>query len=143
MLDKEVIVAIISVSGVLITAGITLVGYIWSKRQNKKVIFNQTVSEKRNIWLNEMRQYISEMLALANMAQNSYKPLEYYIARNQVVLRLNERETLHLMLHNQIKILDVCTSTNYLAIRDKVIELSKIILKEEWEKVKSEAKGEE
>ena len=60
MLDKEVIVAIISVSGVLITAGITLVGYIWSKRQNKKVIFNQTVSEKRNIWLNEMRQYISE-----------------------------------------------------------------------------------
>lgn len=129
MLDKEVIVAIISVSGVLITAGITLVGYIWSKRQNKKVIFNQTVSEKRNIWLNEMRQYISEMLALANMAQNSYKPLEYYIARNQVVLRLNERETLHLMLHNQIKILDVCTSTNYLAIRDKVIELSKIILK--------------
>ena len=79
MLDKEVIVAIISVSGVLITAGITLVGYIWSKRQNKKVIFNQTVSEKRNIWLNEMRQYISEMLALANMAQNSYKPLEYYV----------------------------------------------------------------
>ena len=143
MLDKEVIVAIISVSGVLITAGITLVGYIWSKRQNKKVIFNQTVSEKRNIWLNEMRQYISEMLALANMAQKIYKTIDYLLSRNQVVLRLNERETLHLMLHNQIKILDVCTSTNYLAIRDKVIELSKIILKEEWEKVKSEAKGEE
>ena len=142
-MTEKIIVACISSVGVIITAVIALIGYIWTKQHNKEVIFNQTVSERRNIWLNEMRRYLSEMLAQADKAQNSYKPLEYYRARNQVVLRLNTREALHLMLQHQIKILDTCTSANYTAARDNIIEISQIILKEEWEKVKSEAKGEE
>ena len=88
-----------------------------------------------------MREYLSEMLAQADKAQNSYKPLEYYRARNQVVLRLNLKESLHLMLLQQIKILDNCTIASYPTTRDNIIEISQIILKEEWEKVKSEAKG--
>lgn len=140
-MSNEVIVALIAASGVIITAGITLVGYIFTKRHNKKVIFNQTVSERRNIWLNEMREYISEMLAQADISQNKNNiPMEYYKAKNQVLLRLNLIEPLHKMLSQQIESLDNCE--NYQNTRDKIIEILQAILKEEWEKVKSEAKGE-
>lgn len=140
-MSNEVIVALIAASGVIITAGITLVGYIFTKRHNEKVIFNQTVSERRNIWLNEMREYISEMLAQADISQNKDNmPMEYYKAKNQVLLRLNLIEPLHKMLSQQIESLDNCE--NYQNTRDKIIEILQAILKEEWEKVKSEAKGE-
>ena len=140
-MSNEVIVALIAASGVIITAGITLVGYIFTKRHNEKVIFNQTVSERRNIWLNEMREYISEMLAQADISQNKDNmPMEYYKAKNQVLLRLNLIEPLHKMLSQQIESLDNCE--NYQNTRDKIVEILQAILKEEWEKVKSEAKGE-
>lgn len=140
-MSNEVIVALIAASGVIITAGITLVGYIFTKRHNEKVIFNQTVSERRNIWLNEMREYISEMLAQADISQNKDNmPMKYYKAKNQVLLRLNLIEPLHKMLSQQIESLDNCE--NYQNTRDKIIEILQAILKEEWEKVKSEAKGE-
>ena len=140
-MSNEVIVALIAASGVIITAGITLVGYIFTKRHNKKVIYNQTVSERRNIWLNEMREYISGMLAQADISQNKDNmPMEYYKAKNQVLLRLNLIEPLHKMLSQQIESLDNCE--NYQNTRDKIIEILQAILKEEWEKVKSEAKGE-
>ena len=140
-MTEKIIVACISSVGVIITVVIALIGYIWTKQHNKEVIFNQTVSERRNIWLNEMREYISEMLAQADKSQTNYKPLEYYKARHQVVLRLNLKETLHLMLLHQIKILDNCTTKSYPTARDNIIEISQAILKEEWEKVKLEAKG--
>ena len=140
-MSNEVIVALIAASGVIITAGITLVGYIFTKRHNEKVIFNQTVSKRRNIWLNEMRKYISEMLAQADISQNKDNmPMEYYKAKNQVLLRLNLIEPLHKMLSQQIESLDNCE--NYQNTRDKIVEILQAILKEEWEKVKSEAKGE-
>ena len=140
-MSNEVIVALIAASGVIITAGITLVGYIFTKRHNEKVIFNQTVSERRNIWLNEMREYISEMLAQADISQNKDNmPMKYYKAKNQVLLRLNLIEPMHKMLSQQIESLDNCE--NYQNTRDKIIEILQAILKEEWEKVKSEAKGE-
>lgn len=140
-MSNEVIVALIAASGVIITAGITLVGYIFTKRHNEKVIFNQTVSERRNIWLNEMREYISGMLAQADISQNKDNmPMEYYKAKNQVLLRLNLIEPLHKMLSQKIESLDNCE--NYQNTRDKIIEILQAILKEEWEKVKSEAKGE-
>ena len=44
------------------------------------------------------------------------------------------------MLSQQIESLDNCE--NYQNTRDKIIEILQAILKEEWEKVKSEAKGE-
>ena len=140
-MSNEVIVALIAASGVIITAGITLVGYIFTKRHNEKVIFNQTVSERRNIWLNEMREYISGMPAQADISQNKDNmPMEYYKAKNQVLLRLNLIEPLHKMLSQKIESLDNCE--NYQNTRDKIIEILQAILKEEWEKVKSEAKGE-
>lgn len=140
-MSKEVIAAIIALAGVILSVGISLMVSLLTRRYNYNQLFAETVSDSRNVWLNEMREYLSEMLAQADKAQNSYKPLEYYRARNQVVLRLNLKESLHLMLLQQIKILDNCTIASYPTTRDNIIEISQIILKEEWEKVKLEAKG--
>ncbi len=137
----EIADIIITAINVILTLSISLTVSLLSRRYNYHQLFAETVSDSRNIWLNEMREYLSEMLAQADKAQNSYKPLEYYRARNQVVLRLNLKESLHLMLLQQIKILDNCTIASYPTTRDNIIEISQIILKEEWEKVKSEAKG--
>ena len=140
-MSKEVRAAIIALAGVILSVGISLMVSLLTRRYNYNQLFAETVSDSRNVWLNEMREYLSEMLAQADKAQNSYKPLEYYRARNQVVLRLNLKESLHLMLLQQIKILDNCTIASYPTTRDNIIEISQIILKEEWEKVKLEAKG--
>ena len=140
-MPDEVIAAIIALAGVILSVGISLMVSLLTRRYNYNQLFAETVSDSRNVWLNEMREYLSEMLAQADKAQNSYKPLEYYRARNQVVLRLNLKESLHLMLLQQIKILDNCTIASYPTTRDNIIEISQIILKEEWEKVKLEAKG--
>ena len=137
----EIADIIITAINVILTLSISLTVSLLSRRYNYHQLFAETVSDSRNVWLNEMREYLSEMLAQADKAQNSYKPLEYYRARNQVVLRLNLKESLHLMLLQQIKILDNCTIASYPTTRDNIIEISQIILKEEWEKVKSEAKG--
>lgn len=138
---ETIIAAIISLLGVLLSLGISLLVALLTRRYNYHHLFAETVSSSRNTWLNEMREYISEMLAQADKSQTNYKPLEYYKARHQVVLRLNLKETLHLMLLHQIKILDNCTTKNYTTARDNIIEISQAILKEEWEKVKLEAKG--
>lgn len=132
-MSNEVIVALIAASGVIITAGITLVGYIFTKRHNKKVIYNQTVSERRNIWLNEMREYISGMLAQADISQNKDNmPMEYYKAKNQVLLRLNLIEPLHKMLSQQIESLDNCKIIKIHGT--KLLKFCKLFLKKNGKK---------
>lgn len=140
-MDPEETAALIALLGVVLSVIISFVVSYMARRYNYHHLFAETVSQSRNGWLNEMRGYISEMLAQADKSQTSYKPIEYYRARHQVVLRLNLTESLHLMLFQQIKILDNCTINNYAITRDNIIEISQAIFKEEWDKVKLEAKG--
>ena len=55
------------------------------------------------------------------------------------MLRLNLNEPLHLMLKNEILQLDNGKDDKTI---EKIILISQSLLKEEWEKVKKEAKGE-
>ena len=55
------------------------------------------------------------------------------------MLRLNLNEPLHLMLKNEILHLDNGKDDKTI---EKIILISQSLLKEEWEKVKKEAKGE-
>lgn len=113
-------------------------------RYNYKELFAETVSQSRNKWLNEMRAFISSMLAEAK--RPSEEPTDkrtnaYWKARNQIMLRLNLNEPLHIMLAKEIYDLDL-PSADIDDISNKIIEISQHLLKEEWEKVKKEAKGE-
>lgn len=141
IMEPEEVAALIALAGVILSVGISFGVSMLARRYNYHHLHAEIVSKSRNQWLNEMREYISEMLARANKAQNEYKPYEYYKARNQVVLRLNLREPLHAMMLQQIRALDNCTSNNYIVAIENIIEISQAILKEEWEKVKLEAAG--
>ena len=136
--------ALIALVGVLFS---TLLSLFVSKKTiqySYKDLFAKTVSQSRNKWLNEMRAFISSMLAEAK--RPSEEPTDkrtnaYWKARNQIMLRLNLNEPLHIMLAKEIYDLDL-PSADIDDISNKIIEISQHLLKEEWEKVKKEAKGE-
>lgn len=121
----------------------------------RRTIYNDSVSQRRNVWLNEMREYISKMLAYkkvfggSNPNQNQNQTpsadiekyiAEYEIAKNQVLIRLNMTEEKHILLKKAIEDLD-SGARDYDDVAPKLIEIARSILKEEWEKVKSETKG--
>ena len=111
----------------------------------KRTIYNDSVSQRRNVWLNEMREYISKMLAykkdLGDSKQNqTQSTAEYEIAKNQVLIRLNMTEEKHILLKKAIEDLD-SGARDYDDVAPKLIEIARSILKEEWEKVKRETKG--
>lgn len=113
-------------------------------RYNYKELFAETVSQSRNKWLNEMRAFISSMLAEAKRPSDEStdnRTNAYWKARNQILLKLNLNEPLHIMLAKEIYDLDL-PSADIDDISNKIIEISQQLLKEEWEKVKKEAKGE-
>ena len=89
--------------GAIVGALVTAVIGIFTLKFNYKQLFAETVSQSRNFWLNEMRENISIMLAEACKAGDYFKSEKYYVAQNQVLLRMNNKEPLHLMLTNEIK----------------------------------------
>lgn len=137
--------AVIAFIGVALSVGVSLIVSLWTRKYNYNQLFAETVSKSRNKWLNEMRGFISTMLTEAENSkrQNSATHTKkYWKARNEIVLRLNLTEPFHQALFNEIKQLDCLNNSNQKQTIDKIIFLSQAILKEEWEKVKSEAKGE-
>lgn len=147
-MEAEDIIALVAVIASFVTIIVTVITSSRTHRFNYKELFAKTVSESRNEWLKQMRDYISQMLAEASGCANNHgsahKSKEYYKARNEVMLRLNITEVDHLILKKHIEDLDECNSDSELiVIRDDIIDISNKILKDEWEKVKSEAKGEE
>ena len=123
-----------------------IVGALFTVAVTKLNNYNQSVSQCRNKWLNDMRENISNMLACKKAlddAENTEKKIElkreYEYAKNQTLLRLNLSENKHILLKVAIEELDLQGYSEEPA--QKIAEISRSILKEEWEKVKYEAKG--
>lgn len=137
--------ALIALGGVFLSAFVSYLVSVKTTRYNYKQLFAETVSQSRNKWLNEMREFISTILEVAKEECVSGKaPVasdEYLKARTEILLRLNMKESLHILLENEIEKLDHANSNNVDDISGKILTISRTILKEEWEKVKAEAKG--
>lgn len=133
--------------------------------------YGEIVSERRNVWLNEMRNNISRMLAYKkaiDCVEEEIKPQpqtkpqtktqtktktkgglfekkvklekEYELAKNEILIRLNLTEGKHQLLKAAIEEFD--TQDDYDSIAaEKILEISRSLLKDEWEKVKRETKG--
>lgn len=127
--------AVVGVASALITMK---VGY--------RQIFAETVSSSRNQWLVQMRGYISNMLACKqallkhNISEEELQK-EYYANRNEILLRLNLDEPMHVALKGLISQLDSSTKTKIDDISNKIGDVSRLLLKVEWERVKDEAGG--
>ena len=125
--------------------------------------YGEIVSERRNIWLNEMRNNISRMLAnkkAIDCIEEEIKPQtqpqtktkgglfekkvklekEYELAKNEVLIRLNLTEGKHQLLKEAIEEFDTKDDYDNIAA-EKILEISRSLLKDEWEKVKKETKG--
>ncbi len=139
-LTPEVTAALIALVGALISVVVTCVGIWINDRQIKSKMYANLVSGSRNTWLNEMREYIATLLAEAQKAGNDYKPKEYYVAQYQVLSRLNVTELKHKQLYESILKLERGGAEVYEEVSVSIILLSSLIFKEEWEKVKEEAK---
>ena len=142
-MDSDLITAIIALSGVVLFVVVSFIVSRGTSRYNYRQLFAKTVSESRNKWLNEMRGFISTMLAEVNFQPtNKTRTKKYWKARNEITLRLNLNEALHFALNNEILKLDCPNNANQNETINNIISISQEILKGEWEKVKKEAKGE-
>ena len=142
-METEIIVALIGAGGVVVTGIIALVGFLININLNKKNNYGLYVSKSRNEWLNELRNSVTTMIA-ANKCTNAFKKnsknydhylFEFEKAKADILVRLNLYEELHKELYGQLK------AKNNKFNEDIITEKVRNIIKEEWEKVKSEAKG--
>lgn len=142
---SEIIDAIIAFVGVIVSVVVSFIVSIGVNRYNYHHLFAETVSQSRNRWLNEMRDYISTMVEEAKLGCLTNKPHQtekYLKARAEILLRLNMDEPLHALLEKAIENLDNAKQNDVDDLSKSMLEVSRLILKEEWEKVKKEAKGE-
>ena len=135
----------------IIAAVVSMITSNITTRFSYKQLFAETVSKSRNKWLNEMRDFISTMLTEVqkhcsnknaqdndSISAHHERTSDYWKARNEIMLRLNLNEPLHLMLKNEILNLDNNSDEKTI---ENIIAISQTLLKEEWEKVKKEARG--
>lgn len=149
--------AIIGLIGGLIGSLITLVIGLLTTRFSYNNLFADTVSKSRNNWINIWRDELSNFLAIADMlrhetttkkACNEHEYIEllkeYHIAKNKIIMRLNLNEKRHqevYLLINKIAYEESLGNDDYKVAKEALMAVSRDLLKEEWERVKLEAKG--
>ncbi len=71
---------------------------------------------------------------------------DYYNAKFQLFLRLNEKEPLHIALKKEIEELEGIVSSKCVDkindVENRILEIARTVLKIEWDRVRQEAKGE-
>lgn len=155
----EVIAALIGLVGVFLGIIISYIVSRWTKKYNYTQLYAETVSQSRNKWLNDMREYVSQLLSnkrrlfYGNVIDDNVIEVcnRYDECKFQILMRLNLKEEYHRQLNALILALDDivgieqngnATEEDFKPIELGIIKVSQFIFKEEWEKVKKEAKGE-
>ena len=149
--------AIVGLIGGLIGSLITLVIGLLTTRFSYNNLFADTISKSRNNWINTWRDELSKFLAIADMlrhetttkkACNEHEYIEllkeYHIAKNKIIMRLNLNEKRHqevYLLINKIAYEKSLGNDDYKVAKEALMAVSRDLLKEEWERVKLEAKG--
>lgn len=143
--------------GAVIGAVISGVLSVLILRFNYRQLYAETVSKSRDEWLGQMRDYLSKLLAeirkptIKNTETENYNgdfllSNDYYNAKFQLFLRLNAKEPLHIALKNEIEDLErIVGGKDVDKIDDaekRILEIARMVLKIEWDRVRQEAKGE-
>ena len=140
--------ALIGLIGGLIGSLITLIIGLLTTRFSYNNLFADTVSKSRNNWINIWRDELSNFLAIADMLRHETTTKkacnEYHIAKNKIIMRLNLNEKRHqevYLLINKIAYEEPLGDDDYKVAKEALMAVSRDLLKEEWERVKLEAKG--
>ena len=146
--------------GAIIGALITFVASCLTLRFNYKQLFAKTVSSTREKWLCIFRENLSKFLACAeilngdefiegdkdsndnNACRKSEYKKEFYETRGMIVSRLNMDEELHVLMFASINQID-CEKKDlvFVAKREYIYDVARKLMKEEWQRVKDEARG--
>lgn len=125
---------------------------VLSNRFSYKSLFAETISKSRNNWINIWRDEIANFLAIADMLRfekgkidDNYIELmkEYHIAKNKIIMRLNMNEKRHqevYLLINKIAYEEI-DDEEYRVLKESLMAVTQDLLKNEWERVKLEARG--
>ena len=161
-MTNEIIIAIFTFLGAFVGGAMGSIGTAFTLRYNYRELYAKTISESRNRWIDILRERVSVMIAEAeiimscspcpNVPVNKNQNCDltehysrYYQAKNEIIMRINEKENKHLQLYSVLTKFDSAVqSGNYEQfIREKENLLLGIryILKGEWERVKGEARG--
>lgn len=155
---SEVVAAVIGAVFGFIASWLTL-------RFNYNQLFAQTVSNNRMDWINVWRENISKFLACTELLiehkcegkkKNDCKECkcdckdckiieykkEFYESRGMITSRLNMEEELHILMFAAINQIHYNNEReDFIPKREYILELERKILKNEWERVKDEARG--
>lgn len=151
-MESEVITGLIALFGVFVSVAVSYIVARGTSRYNYNQLFAKTVSESRNDWLNELRKFVSKYLAIAeeiNYSPNVTKDQGITLkeAKNMVLLKLNPKEVAHVALERAINELPIKGTPSWSCVeafnegKDQIIFLTRMIIKQEWERVKDEARG--
>lgn len=148
-MTKEIIFTLI---GALVGSFATILIGILSNRFSYKNLFAETISKSRNNWINIWRDEIANFLAIADIlrfekekTEDNYIELmkEYHLAKNKIIMRLNMNEKrpqeVYLLI-NKIAYEEI-DDEKYKVLKESLIAVTQDLLKNEWERVKLEARG--
>ena len=142
--------------GALIGGLITLFIGIFTLRFSYNDLYAKTISSSRNEWITVWRDEVSKFLAISDMLRyekfdkdkvnSDYLKMleEYHISKNKILMRLNLDERKHQEVYLLINIIayeNGLKNDEYKITKECLMAVTRDLLKEEWERVKLEAKG--
>lgn len=139
--------------GSLVGAALGFLASFLTLRLGYHQLFAETVSKNRSEWVNSFRENVSRFLSCAEIFHTrdkkkcdeerllSYKK-EMLEARALLITSLNTKEREHVLMYGALTAID-CSPENTRFYEQQlcITELAQKILKPEWERVKSEARG--
>jgi hypothetical protein len=169
---NEIWAAVIAVVGVLVTCVVTYkiskksewCGLVSKNRMDWIISFRSNISKMlanaRFLWdsanmdkedshLGKMKECLENKKGSFDCCSDYIKAsIDYEEAKNEILSRLNLKESLHTELQNDISDLDAAIKNNatfdsFKETEDEILEATRTILKPEFERVKKEAKGDE
>jgi len=144
--------------GIIATAVVSIWNIINHYKVNKRTSFINTVTSERVKWLDKLRHNISSFCGLTHtwtMSNIQGKPEEYELISELDKLRYQIRLQLNPKIENNepnpdkkieeliARIPDLTHESKHAELKEAVNDLiltSQVLLKEEWEKIKAEAK---
>lgn len=141
---------LIGLIGALIGAVLGFISSSLALRLGYHQLFAETVSKNRSEWINAFRANISKFLACSEMLYKSGDTLpncyayekEMLEARALIITSLNTKEPEHRLMYGALTAINYSPeNTKFYEQQVCILELAQKILKPEWERVKSEAKG--
>lgn len=149
---NEILAALLgALVGAIVTGGTSY----YLLKYNYKALFAKTVSENRMIWIRNIREAATKIISIYIVYVNSQNEIqdtdnceiklnlekEFYENISVIRTRLNLKENRHQIFDMYLKKLRLDKSISTCQVEEDINFFIRDIMKDEWERVKKEARG--